>query len=51
MPGSHFDLPHHLRLGFGPPEKQLHDGLARLAAVVDPLREASTATHRGEVGS
>lgn len=39
VPGDHFRLPGSLRIGFGPHEEVLRDGLARLGRVVDPLRE------------
>lgn len=38
VPGSHFRVPDHLRIGFGPPEERLVEGLRRLARVIDPLR-------------
>jgi aspartate/methionine/tyrosine aminotransferase len=38
VPGSHFRVPNHLRIGFGPPPERLAEGLRRLASVIDPLR-------------
>lgn len=35
VPGAHFELPRHLRLGIGPPKEQLEEGLQRLGRVVD----------------
>lgn len=42
VPGAHFRMPDYLRIGFGPPEARLRDGLERLARVVDPLRAEQT---------
>ncbi len=38
VPGVHFRTPEYLRIGFGPPQERLRDGLTRLGRVLDPLR-------------
>ncbi len=38
VPGEHFDMPHYVRLGFGPETPRLEAGLERCAAVIDALR-------------
>ncbi len=42
VPGAHFELPRHLRLGIGPPAEQLREGLMRLGRVVDEVAVAGT---------
>lgn len=42
VPGDHFRLPKTLRIGFGPHEEKLRDGLARMATVVDRMGAGNT---------
>lgn len=42
VPGVHFRTPEYLRIGFGPPEPRLRDGLARLGRVVDSVGASAT---------
>jgi len=37
VPGEHFDMPEHVRLGFGPQTERLSQALERCAAVIDSL--------------
>lgn len=47
VPGDHFRVPRSLRIGFGPDEEVLRDGLTRFGRVVDSVtHEAAAATGR-----
>ena len=37
VPGEHFDMPHYVRLGFGPETARLQEALGRCADVIDSL--------------
>ncbi len=41
IPGEHFDMPHYVRLGFGPETARLQEALRRCAAVIDPLHNGA----------
>ncbi len=41
VPGDHFGMDHHLRIGFGNPEGDLREGLRRMAELLSDLRAAA----------
>ena len=41
VPGDHFGMDHYLRLGFGPPARELEEALERMAAAFDTVEHGS----------